>query len=399
MIYDHKKQYIDEIVKVPPKKIILDIEKYAELVIIPKAPRTKGINKKTIKEIISPKYDDVSKLTKWFDNIKKSTNYTITGESGQLPVFSKKPSHGGSTTRTAKKISPPTAGDISRMSSDDELPSKITINFNKTITPSPQKPSPIGASMRISPNIRYRSRKKMYKINTFNTPTMNKSPLIEVLIDKTQIDLSSKSITLFMASDIKMADCVCAYKQCMDLAKFSEYKLMTSDTKGVRINGVELIKTNTIKSRSDYSKLILTQLNDIIKTDYVLIVQYDGFIVNPGAWDDIFLEYDYWGAPVCWAPNSPLVGNGGFSLRSKKLLELISANISMFAKIGYDPEDQVICCNCLQWFKQQGIKYPTVDVASKKFAWQPYRNTFKYSGQFGVHVGSNRNDIRKYIHA
>ena len=64
-----------------------------------------------------------------------------------------------------------------------------------------------------------------------------------------------------------------------------------------------------------------------IDTDFVLITQADGFIINPHKWTDIFLEYDYIGAPF---PDEPQygftgdtrVGNGGFSLRSKKLIDM-----------------------------------------------------------------------------
>lgn len=38
-------------------------------------------------------------------------------------------------------------------------------------------------------------------------------------------------------------------------------------------------------------------LDSYIETPHVLVVQYDGFILNPDAWTDEFLEYDYVGAP------------------------------------------------------------------------------------------------------
>ena len=57
----------------------------------------------------------------------------------------------------------------------------------------------------------------------------------------------------------------------------------------------------------------------------MLIIQHDGFILNHKAWDNEFLNYDYIGAPVYWMGNKLIeVGNGGFSLRSKKLLKIIA---------------------------------------------------------------------------
>jgi hypothetical protein len=43
--------------------------------------------------------------------------------------------------------------------------------------------------------------------------------------------------------------------------------------------------------------------------------------VNPAAWDPEFLDWDYIGAKWFWAEAGKRVGNGGFSLRSYKLLE------------------------------------------------------------------------------
>lgn len=79
-----------------------------------------------------------------------------------------------------------------------------------------------------------------------------------------------------------------------------------------------------------YSHLCVKVMPKICTEDYNLIVQYDGFAVNSEAWTDEFLQYDYIGA--CWIDNT--VGNGGFSLRSRKLYD---AFIEMDAK--YKTED------------------------------------------------------------
>jgi hypothetical protein len=45
-----------------------------------------------------------------------------------------------------------------------------------------------------------------------------------------------------------------------------------------------------INSRQAYSKFILQELHKHIKTEFVLIVQWDGYIINPDAWNDQFLK-------------------------------------------------------------------------------------------------------------
>ncbi len=95
----------------------------------------------------------------------------------------------------------------------------------------------------------------------------------------------------------------------------------------------------------EYNLFILYALDQLVETDFALIVQNDGFVVDGNNWRDEFFEYDYIGAPVyglyemlddgkvknyqgdaCdeylhdMPPNFIDVQNGGFSLRSKKLL-------------------------------------------------------------------------------
>ena len=112
-------------------------------------------------------------------------------------------------------------------------------------------------------------------------------------------------------------------------------------------------------SKEKYSKFILQQLPDsaFTQTDHVLIVQEDGYITNPELWDDSWLQYDYIGAP--W-PFPPYVGNGGFSLRSRKLLEACRG----FYEEGVY-EDVSICCRHREELIAQGIKFAPLEVAAK----------------------------------
>lgn len=111
------------------------------------------------------------------------------------------------------------------------------------------------------------------------------------------------------------------------------------------------------KSKEEYSKFIINELPGLVTTDHVLIIQSDGFITNPECWMDDFLNYDFIGAP--W-PFPPYVGNGGFSLRSRKLLE---ACRGIYEEGVY--EDVSICCRHRQELIAQGIKFAPLEVAAK----------------------------------
>lgn len=109
---------------------------------------------------------------------------------------------------------------------------------------------------------------------------------------------------------------------------FGAVKLvMTSDPK---IEGTEFCQIDELQTLQDYSNFCISEMHKYVETEHCLIFQEDGFVLNPEMWRPIFLQYDYIGAP--WPPIHPWpepgrmdrrVGNGGFSMRSKKLLEFI----------------------------------------------------------------------------
>ena len=85
-------------------------------------------------------------------------------------------------------------------------------------------------------------------------------------------------------------------------------------------DGIEVVRIAPIHSRVAYSQFVLKELGAHISTDYALIVQWDGFIIDDRAWAEEFWYYDYIGAKWVHESGDFRVGNGGFSLRSRRLL-------------------------------------------------------------------------------
>ncbi len=88
-------------------------------------------------------------------------------------------------------------------------------------------------------------------------------------------------------------------------------------------NGVTVATIDPITSRDAYSRFVLKDLLPFVHTGHVLLAQWDGYVVNPDAWDAAFLECDYLGAKWFWHGDGMRVGNGGFSLRSRRLLQAL----------------------------------------------------------------------------
>jgi tetratricopeptide (TPR) repeat protein len=83
---------------------------------------------------------------------------------------------------------------------------------------------------------------------------------------------------------------------------------------------IEIVSIAPLTSREAYSQLVLKGLLPHVDTSHALVIQWDGYVVNPEAWDPALLDCDYIGAKWYWHEAGARVGNGGFSLRSRKLL-------------------------------------------------------------------------------
>jgi len=90
--------------------------------------------------------------------------------------------------------------------------------------------------------------------------------------------------------------------------------------------GVEIATIDPLGSREAYSEFVLKNLLPYMATTHALLVQWDGYVINPLAWEQAFLDCDYIGAKWFWQPTGRRVGNGGFSLRSRRLIEALRAS-------------------------------------------------------------------------
>ena len=88
-------------------------------------------------------------------------------------------------------------------------------------------------------------------------------------------------------------------------------------------DGIEVANIGPLPSRDAYSHFVLKRLLPHVATKHVLLVQWDGYVVNPAAWEPAFLDMRLHRRALVLAAGRFRVGNGGFSLRSRKLLEAL----------------------------------------------------------------------------
>lgn len=184
-------------------------------------------------------------------------------------------------------------------------------------------------------------------------------------------------VTLIAVSSVNLAATVAALDASMRQITFGAAKLL-SDQRPQRLSeAVEWISIAPLKSSSDYSRFMLEQLADHVTTLHALTVQWDGHVTNADMWQPDFLAYDYIGASWPQFDDGHDVGNGGFSLRSRALMEACRAP-------GFTPshpEDVAIGRRNRSWLESRGIRFAPSHLADAFSA----ERAGSLGGSFGYH--------------
>ena len=231
----------------------------------------------------------------------------------------------------------------------------------------------------------------------FRLVLANEKFLILCLIQEIRKEMSVQKISLKNVT-LMGIDCVdfSRLQKVADISMrgidFADVRLLSS----IKSNDSRWVEIAPIRSIEAYSEFCIRNLADHVDTDYVLLIQYDGFVLNPHSWSDDFLKYDYIGAPFhingeFWfkkylvpreLEGRNFVGNGGFSLRSRKFLQT-SARLAAQGKFSkFHPEDLVLCVFDQHLLLNEGIRFAPY-VLAKKFSVEG--RTHVYKSQFGFH--------------
>lgn len=143
-------------------------------------------------------------------------------------------------------------------------------------------------------------------------------------------------------------------------------------------------------NRAEYSRFMLQGLVDYVDTEFCITVQWDGYGVNKRNWDNRFLNYDYIGSPWPKNLNVGRVGNGGFSLRSRKWISHCANPLDspdFYAPQVKASEDCYFCTAYREYYEKAGLRIAPLPLALK---WGLEHRTEEYprwevNGCFGFH--------------
>lgn len=163
--------------------------------------------------------------------------------------------------------------------------------------------------------------------------------------------------------------------------------------------GIELVHGQTT-DRADHEYSVLENIGRLFETSHCLFTEWDGAVANPSAWNPKFLDFDFIGAPWVYGSQENLfgepnpkhaapvagpencVGNGGFSIRSKKFCVEVAKHVDR-SNTHQICSDAWMCRTLRPALEKKKIRFASEELA-ERFSCE---NRI-YSGQFGFHGAS-----------
>lgn len=171
--------------------------------------------------------------------------------------------------------------------------------------------------------------------------------------------LALPQVTLCAATSVNVKATVRALEASLVQIDFAACKLFTDDPMQPGHPGITVVPTPRLTSSAAYSDFLLSHMADHLETSHCLVAQWDGHVIDAGRWRAEFLDYDYIGASWPQFDDGHDVGNGGFSLRSRRLME--ACRHSGFK--ASHPEDIAIGRINRSWLEGRGMRFAPRTIA------------------------------------
>ena len=165
--------------------------------------------------------------------------------------------------------------------------------------------------------------------------------------------LALPQVTLCAATSVNVKATIRALEASLAQIDFAACKLFTDAPVTSSHPDISIVPIERLGSSAAYSNFLLSQMVDHVETSHCLVAQWDGHVIDAGWWRPEFLEYDYIGASWPQFDDGKDVGNGGFSLRSRRLMEACRA--PQF--LPSHPEDVAIGRENRSWLEEIGLRF------------------------------------------
>jgi len=168
-------------------------------------------------------------------------------------------------------------------------------------------------------------------------------------------------VTLCAVTSVNVAATIQALETSLAQVDVAAALLLTDSLVRPDHPDITVVPIAPITSSRAYSDFILTQLVDYIKTSHCLVIQWDGHVLDASRWHPEFFDNDYIGASWPQFCDGHDVGNGGFSLRSRRLMRLCRDPAFLVSH----PEDVAIARINRDWLEEQGMRFAPRALADR----------------------------------
>jgi hypothetical protein len=175
------------------------------------------------------------------------------------------------------------------------------------------------------------------------------------------------NVTLLAVSSIEIPATIKALQISSEKINFAKIVLVSDVRPDNLPENIEYKYYPKITCSHDFDVFAIEHLGKYFDTNHVLMVQYHGFVIHPELWNDDWLKFDFCGA--LWFPRKEFislstgslvrVGNGGFSLRSKRLYNTIEKlGLKCVYDRSFSNDDGLINSLFRKVLLENGIVYP-----------------------------------------
>jgi hypothetical protein len=183
--------------------------------------------------------------------------------------------------------------------------------------------------------------------------------------------IRATNVTLATVAGVKVDDAQNALQRSMWGMQFDRVLLIASSPPRKLDPRVEYIPIPPL-TLAGYNIFMLKDFHRYVETSHTLTVHPDGFVVNPERWDTAWLDLDYIGAP--WreqvtvnkrvVPLVNRVGNSGFALRSKRLLDAVAPIDLKTLRFPTFADDLVTCHLLYHYLTDRGLRFADMETAA-----------------------------------
>jgi hypothetical protein len=173
---------------------------------------------------------------------------------------------------------------------------------------------------------------------------------------------------------------------CLTKATFGDVLIYSDKPDLIPVSGARYIQCPDFANKKKAGAFYYGRAMEAVETDFALMLEWDAGIFDETKWLPEFFDYDYIGAPwVRPQDDGHNVGNGGFTLMSKKLGHYAVEHVRQYPVYT----DWDFCRFQRPKYEAAGFKWPNADLASY-FAWElGTRNP----DHFGYHGAFNWPDV------